>query len=317
MRGIPLPARIATGHALKRTLLDQAARTAKEADVVPTVALLRVDHDDPMLPVNFRLHQKLFADTGFQVRPYELAASTDWDTLRALIERLNKDDEVDVILVLIPLPDHLDIRSVLAAIDPAKEAEGLHLDHVMRLNPLSDQAPTRIPVVPTAVVHLLADIDYDPEGHEVVVLTDPELTETNPVAKMVARIAAFAALPPNASGCVVPVTHPRARELARSADLLVVSLQRPAVVTADWIKPGAVVIDFNPVFTGFRRSRKDPDRQLPQLVGGVDVDSAGTVAGVVVPAPGGVGPVMLGALAQQIVAATIARRSEPVALSGV
>ncbi|MET9800379.1 tetrahydrofolate dehydrogenase/cyclohydrolase catalytic domain-containing protein [Streptomyces sp. NPDC006368] len=311
-----MPARIATGQALKRTLIEQAARSAKDAGITPTVALVRVVHDDPMLPVNFRLHQKLFSDAGFQVRPYELDEDTDWETLRTLIERLNADDDVDVILVLIPLPEHLDIRSVLAAIDPAKEAEGLHLDHVMRLNPLSALPATRIPVVPTAVVHLLDEIGYDPDGHEVVVLTDPDLTETNPVAKMVARIAAFAALPPNASGCVVPVTHPRARELAGSADLLVVSLQRPAAVTAEWIKPGAVVIDFNPVFTGFRPSRKHPGQEVPHLVGGVEVDSASTVAGVIVPAPGGVGPVMLGALAQQIVTAAIARRSEGAASPG-
>ncbi|WP_320779721.1 tetrahydrofolate dehydrogenase/cyclohydrolase catalytic domain-containing protein [Streptomyces sp. CRN 30] len=310
-----MPARIATGQTLKRTLIEQAARSAEEAGITPTVALVRVSHDDPMLPVNFRLHQELFGEAGFRVRPYELAEDTDWETLRTLIEQLNADDDVDVILVLIPLPEHLDIRSVLAAIAPAKEAEGLHLDHVMRLNPLSALPATRIPVVPTAVVHLLDAIGYDPDGHEVVVLTDPDLTETNPVAKMVARIAAFAALPPNASGCVVPVTHPRARELARSADLLVVSLQRPAAVTAEWIKPGAVVIDFNPIFTGFRPSRKHPGREVPHLVGGVEVDSASTVAGVIVPAPGGVGPVMLGALAQQIVTTAVSRRAEHVAPS--
>ncbi|RDG35632.1 tetrahydrofolate dehydrogenase/cyclohydrolase catalytic domain-containing protein [Streptomyces corynorhini] len=304
-----MSARIATGQALKRSLTEQAARIAEDSGITPTVALLRVVHDDPMLPVNFRLHRKLFGEAGFQVRPYELAADTDWETLRSLIERLNADDDVDVILVLIPLPAQLDIRSVLATIAPAKEAEGLHLDHVMRLNPLSALPATRIPVVPTAVVHLLDEIGYDPDGHEVVVLTDPELTETNPVAKMVARIAAFAALPPNASGCVVPVTHPRARELARSADLLVVSLQRPAAVTAEWIKPGAVVIDFNPVFVGFRPSRRHPGRQVPHLVGGVEVESVSEVAGVVVPAPGGVGPVMLGALAQQIVTAAVTRRA--------
>ena len=301
-----MPARTVTGHALQRRLLDQAALTAKEAGVTPVVALVRVDNDDPMTPVNFRLHRRVFGDTGFWVRPYELPKDTTADDLRTLIERLNADDEVDVILVLIPLPDHLDIRQVLADITPAKEAEGLHLDHVMRLNPLSARPPTRIPVVPTAILHLLAEINCDPD--EVVVLTDPALTETNPVAKMVARIAAFAALPPNASGTAVPVTHPRAREIARSADLLVVSIASAGVVTGDWVKPGAVVVDFNPVFTGYRPSRKDPDRQVPDLVGGLDLESVGTVAGTVVPAPGGVGPVMLAALAQQIVTATIQRQ---------
>jgi len=305
-----VPARIVRGHDLQRRLLAQAAAAALDGGVTPSVALVRVQNDDPMTPVNFALHHRLFAELGFRVQPHELPRGTTPADLESLVDRLNDDETVDVVLVLIPLPAPLDIRLVLDRIAPAKEAEGLHLDHVIRLNPLSARPPTRIPVVPTAVVHLLTEIGLDPEGGEVVVLTDPELTETNPVAKMVARVAAFSALPPGAAGAAVPVTHPRARELTRRGDLLIVSLQQAGVVTGEWVKPGATVIDFNPVFLGWRPSRTDPARQVPHLVGGVDVESVTEVAGTLVPAPGGVGPVMLGALAQQIVSATEARRAQ-------
>lgn len=306
-----MTARVVTGHDLQKRILTRVSDAVKESGVAPTVALVRVEGDDPMTPINFRLHQRVFGDVGFQVRPYELERDTDWPTLNKLIQELNADEEVDIILVLIPLPDHLDIREVLAAIDPAKEAEGLHLDHVIRLNPLSALPATRIPVVPLSVVHLLTEIDYDPAGEQVVVLIDPVLTATNPVAKMVAKVAAFSALPDDAAGCAVPLNHPRAKEIAAQADLLIVTVQEPECVDADWVKPGALVLDFNPIPTGFRPSRKNPERQVPQLVGGLVRESVEKVAGTVVPAPGGIGPVMIATLAEQIVAATAQRRALP------
>lgn len=302
-----MSAQIITGHALRRRLLADAAKTAQEAGVTPTVALIRVETDDPMTPVNFRLHERVFTSAGFRVRPYELPRQTTQESLNALIERLNGDDEIDVVFTLIPLPDHLDIRSVLATLDPAKEAEGIHLQHLIRLNPLSALPPTRIPVVPAAIIHLLTEIDYTPEGGQVVVITDPSI-ETNPIGKMVARVAAFSSLPPDTAGTSVPMTHPRAPELARSADLLIVSLTHAQVVTGEWVKPGAVVIDFNAVFTGWQPNPDDPGAQVPHLVGGIDLDSVREVAGTIIPAPGGVGPVMLGVLAQQIVTAAVERR---------
>ncbi|MGW0520229.1 tetrahydrofolate dehydrogenase/cyclohydrolase catalytic domain-containing protein [Crossiella sp. NPDC003009] len=304
-----MSARIVTGHALRRDLVTQAAKHASDAGVIPVVALIMVDNEDPMTPLDFRLHHKVFTGAGFDVRPFELARDTTPGQIQQLIGRLNQDDEIDVVQVLIPLPPQLDIRSVLAAIDPVKEAEGLHLEHVIRLNPLSDRPPTRIPVVPTAVAHVLNELDFDPSGGQVVVLTDPDITETNPVAKMVARVAAFAALPPDTAGTSVPVTHPRAAEITSTADLLVVSVQRPEIVTADWVKPGATVIDFIRTFLGWRASEKDPAGRVAHLVGGVHHESVAEVAATIVPAIGGAGPVMIGALVDQIVTATIDRRS--------
>ena len=304
-----MTARIVDGRTVGRQALERAKLAASSAGVVPHVALIGIRGDDPLADVNYRLHLRTFTESGLRVRPISLPPDTDQATLNGLIEELNADSDVDAVLVLLPLPPQLDIRVVLATIAPEKEVEGLHPAHAARLSPLSALPPTRFPVVPLAVVHLLTEIDYEPAGHQIVVLTDPELTETNPVAKMIAQVAAFAYVPPETSAAAVPLTHPRAAELCRVADLLIVSVLKPCVVTADWVKPGAVLVDFNAIVDGYSPHATDPDRLVPHLVGGIDVASAAEVAGAIVPVPGGVGPAMLGVLVEQIVAAACARAS--------
>jgi methylenetetrahydrofolate dehydrogenase (NADP+)/methenyltetrahydrofolate cyclohydrolase len=205
---------------------------------------------------------------------------------------------------------------VLATVHPDKEVEGIHGAHTRRLSPLSTEPPRLLPLVPVAILTMLAEIGFDPFGSHVVVLVDPEQLEANPVAKMVARSGAFAALPLDAIGVVVPYTHPRARELCRAADLLVVSLNQPKLVTADWVGTGATVVDYNWICTGTRPHPRDPERTLPRIVGGVDVESVSTVAKAISPIPGGIGPVMLGILIERIVQAAVdraARRADAVA----
>lgn len=306
-----MSAHILDGRAVQRQLLEKAAAAIAEAGITPEVALISVAGSDPMVSVNMRLHRRTFQRTGMRVRSIELPADTTQQALTGLIERLNDDNEVDVIMTLMPLPAHLDIRAVLAAIAPEKEAEGLHPAHAARLSPISVLPPSRLPVVPMAVLHLLGQVDFNPSGMQLVVLTDPDITETNPVAKLVARVAAFAALPPDAAGANVPLSHPRAAGLTRAADLLIVSVQQPRVVTGDWIKPGAVVIDFNPICEGMEPHPRAPGRLVPRLAGGVDTESALRVARALAPIPGGVGPAMLGVLADQIVTVALERTVRP------
>ena len=129
---------------------------------------------------------------------------------------------------------------------------------------------------------LVADLDLDPD--------DPRHRRQGPAEET--------DLPGQVSGHFVHLAHQ--------------FLAQPGVVTADWVKPGAVLIDFNPIVTGWTAHRDDPDRLVPKLVGGIDVASAAQVAGTIVPVPGGVGPAMLGVLVEQIVA--LEAREEYIAL---
>jgi methylenetetrahydrofolate dehydrogenase (NADP+) / methenyltetrahydrofolate cyclohydrolase len=285
-------AKLIDGRSIQQEILERVARSLQHSLVVPTVALVMVEGDDPMAGVNFRLHQKVLGRAGLLVKPIVLPAGTTRSGLLERIGQLNADIDVDAVMALMPLPAHLDIREVLAAIDPGKEVEGLHPVHAGRLSPLSARPPARVPIVPLSVLTLLAAAGFNPSEAHVVTLVDPQLMESNPVAKYVARVGAFANLPPGAIGSVVPYTHPRAKEVCRSADLLIVSVTKPSLVTADWVKGGATVIDFNAICVG-----TEPH---VQLVGGVDLESVSAVAGAISPIPGGIGPVMLGVLAEQI-----------------
>jgi methylenetetrahydrofolate dehydrogenase (NADP+)/methenyltetrahydrofolate cyclohydrolase len=298
-------AQLIDGRKIQQEILEQVARSLQESLVVPAVALVTVEGGDPMAGVNFRLHQKVLTGAGLLVKPVVLPATTTRAGLLERIAQLNADVDIDAVMTLMPLPGHLDIREVLAAIDPDKEVEGLHPAHTARLTPLSAQPPVRVPVVPLSVLTMLAAIGFNPSEAHVVTLVDPELMDTNPVAKFVARVGAFANLPPGAIGSVVPYTNPKAREICRTADLLIVSVTKPGLVTAEWVKGGATVIDFNAICVA-------TEPQV-RLVGGVDVASVSAVAAAISPIPGGIGPVMLGMLAQQIaqVAAERAAVREP------
>lgn len=300
-----MSAQLIDGRKIQQEILERVARSLQESLVVPTVALVMVEGDDPMAGVNFRLHQKVLSGAGLLVKPVVLPVATTRAVLLERIGQLNADVDIDAVMTLMPLPPHLDIREILAAIDPDKEVEGLHPVHAARLNPLSAQPPVRVPIVPLSVLTMLASIGFNPSEAHVVTLVDPELMESNPVAKFVARVGAFANLPPGAIGSVVPYTHPWAKEACRTADLLIVSVTKPGLVTADWVKDGATVIDFNAICVG--------TEPAVQLVGGVDAESVRAVAGALSPIPGGIGPVMLGILAQQIaqVAAERAAAREP------
>jgi methylenetetrahydrofolate dehydrogenase (NADP+)/methenyltetrahydrofolate cyclohydrolase len=207
---------------------------------------------------------------------------------------------------LLPLPRHLDVRGALAALDPEHEIEGLHPLHATGLLSVSPTPPRRRPVAARAVLAALAEYGVDLDGAVVTVLTDQELMETNPVANLVARVAAPGMLPLTAAVNLVSYDHPRAQVLAALADVLVVSIQVPRLVTADWVRPGAVVVDFNPVVIGMREVPGNPPQIQPMIVGGVDLASVRGRARLVAPIPGGVGPVMLGLLAAEIVDAAVA-----------
>ncbi len=285
-------AQLIDGRRIQQDILERVTRSLQESLVVPTIALVMVENDDPMAGANFRLHHKVLTGAGLLVKSVVLPARTTRADLLDRIRLLNADVDVDAIMTLMPLPGHLDIRAALAAIDPDKEVEGLHPVHTARMSPLSCEPPSRVPVVPLSVLTMLASIGFNPSEAQVVTLVDPELMESNPVAKYVARVGAFANLPPGAAGAVVPYTHPKAIEICRGADLLIVSVTKPGLVTAEWVKPGATVIDFNAICVA-----TEPH---VRLVGGVDLESVGAVAAAISPIPGGIGPVMLGVLAEQI-----------------
>jgi hypothetical protein len=220
---------------------------------------------------------------GFHSVSEHLPESTSEADLLALLDRLNHDPAVHGILVQLPLPAHIDTRRVIEAISPVKDVDGFH---VANAGALMTGAPQLVPCTPLGVMRLLETTGVPLRGAEAVIVG-----ASNLVGKPQLHLLLQA-------GATVTLCNSKTRDLAaqtRRADILVVAVGRPRMITADMIKPGAVVID-----VGINRL---PDGKL---AGDVDFEGAQDVAGWITPVPGGVGPMTIAMLLQNTI--TAARR---------
>ena len=212
--------------------------------------------------------------------------------LLELIASLNADDRVDGILVQLPLPPGLDPSRVIGALDPAKDVDGFH---PVNVGLLWSGKPGLVPCTPQGVLLLLRSVRQDLSGADAVVLGRSQIVGRPTAALLLA------------SDCTVTIVHSKTEDAAaicRRADILVAAIGRPAMVTADWIKPGAIVIDVG-------ISRITGADGTTRLVGDVDFAPAQQVAGAITPVPGGVGPMTIACLLQNTVLAAYRRRRLP------
>jgi len=280
-------AQVIDGKAVAAGVRDRVAREVRAfADAhggrVPGLATVLVG-DDPASHVYVGNKRKQTEEVGMRSIHHGLDASTSQDELLALVAELDADDHVDGILVQLPLPEQIDQDLVIAAIDPAKDVDGLTAGSA---GLLAQGRPGLVPCTPKGIMELLAHAGVEVEGAEAVIVGRSIL---------VGRPLASLLLNANAT---VTVCHSRTRELAatcRRADVLVAAVGSPRLIQGDWVKPGASVID-----VGTNRSEDG-------LVGDVDFEAASDVAGAITPVPGGVGPMTIAMLLQNTVSAAAAR----------
>jgi methylenetetrahydrofolate dehydrogenase (NADP+)/methenyltetrahydrofolate cyclohydrolase len=273
MRGKPLAERI-------RADIADEVRTLGHIGLVTVLV-----GDDPASEVYIRLKHKAANEAGFDATDLRLPADTSEDDLLARIAELNASDDVDAILVQLPLPLHIDEERVIRTIAPAKDVDGLH---PLNAGELYLGRPGIVPATPRGVMALLAEHGVALEGARAVVVGRSVI-----VGKPMAHLL----LQANAT---VTVCHSRTRELAahtREADVLVVAVGSPAVVTAEMVKPGGVVVD-----VGMNRTEAG-------LVGDVD-PAALAVAALITPVPGGVGPLTIACLLENAVRCARYRRGD-------
>ena len=235
--------------------------------------------DDPASAIYVRMKTAACEKAGFHSEQVNLPADATQDEVLAAVGRFNDDPRIHGILVQLPLPGHLDEDLVVRTIDPAKDADGLHPDNVARL---AMGLPRVVPCTPAGVMELLRREDTELRGTEAVVVG-----RSNLVGRPVARLLQLA-------DATVTVAHSRSRDLAdvtRRAEVLVVAVGRPGLVTGDMVRPGATVIDVGvnalpPLQEGGKR----------RVVGDCERDSVAEVAGKLTPVPGGVGPMTIAML---------------------
>ncbi len=278
------------GRAYAQTLRGRVAQAVEGLPAQPALAVVLVG-DDPASEVYVANKAKFTVETGMRSLKHALPADTDEETLIRLVRTLNEDPEVDGILVQLPLPKGLNSDRVIAEIDPDKDVDGLTEVSAGRLS--LGKAGLR-PCTPVGCVMLAKEQLGDLSGKHCVVLGRSIL---------VGKPAALLFLEQN---CTVTIAHSRTKDLAdvcRQADILVPAVGRPQMVQADWIKPGACVID---VGINSVPSIKHPGKM--RLVGDVNYLPSKKVAGSITPVPGGVGPMTIACLLRNTVLAACMRR---------
>ncbi len=282
-----MTAEIIDGKAFAATVRGQVAEHVAKLQaghgITPGLAVVLVG-EDPASQVYVRSKGKQTVEAGMASFEHKLDAATSESDLLALIERLNNDPQVHGILVQLPLPGHIDSDLVINSIDPAKDVDGFHISNV---GLLGTGQKSMVPCTPLGCLMLLRDRHGSLSGMDAVVIG-----RSNIVGKPMAQLLL-------GDSCTVTIAHSRTRDLpavTRRADIVVAAVGRPEMVTGDWIKPGATVIDVG-------INRIDAGEGKTRLVGDVHFDSAAAVAGAITPVPGGVGPMTIACLLANTVTA--------------
>ena len=265
---------------IRAEIKESVKRLKEVSDVTPGLATVLVG-ENPASQMYVGMKNKAAADLGINSRQITLAVDTSEDELLGVVAGLNADPGIHGILVQLPLPDHIDEGKVLEAIHPSKDVDGFHPINVGRL--ATDSGDFFAPCTPAGVIEMLTRSGHDPSGKNVVVVG-----RSNIVGRPLAALLLRKAVGGNAT---VTVCHSRTADLGsvtRGAEILIVAMGRPEMITAEMVAPGAVVID-----VGTNRV-DDPSRDKGYRVcGDVLFDDVTKVAGAISPVPGGVGPMTI------------------------
>jgi methylenetetrahydrofolate dehydrogenase (NADP+)/methenyltetrahydrofolate cyclohydrolase len=278
----------------------------KSAGITPGLAAVLVG-ENPASQIYVRTKVKTCESLGVYSEKIDLPADTSQERLLALVESLNRRDEIDGILIQLPLPPQIDSKRVLEAVDPAKDVDGFH---PINVGHLVSGTPGLVPCTPAGIIEILVRSQIPIKGARAVVVGRSDIVG-KPVAMLLLHQHA-----------TLTICHSRTRDLpavAREGDILVAAMGKAAYVTGEFIKPGAVVIDvgINRLTTPeeIRRIFHDPSRALKDLeakgsvlVGDVQPEDVKEKAAAYTPVPGGVGPLTIAMLMSNTVRAARLRR---------
>lgn len=275
---------IIDGKQIAQNLRNDIAKKVKKLDRAPGLAVILVG-DDPASAIYVRNKDNACKEVGFYSEKINKPADITQQELLEEIERLNKNDKIDGILVQLPLPKHLDANLVIESISPEKDVDGFHSENIGKL---MQNKPYLRPCTPKGVMTMLATIGVDLVGKDCVVVG---------ASNIVGRPMACELLNAHAT---VTICNSKTTDLSnklRRADVVIAAVGIPKMIQGDWIKPGAIVID-----VGINRLDNG------KLVGDVDFDAASQNAAWMTPVPGGVGPMTIATLLENTLTAYTNRK---------
>jgi methylenetetrahydrofolate dehydrogenase (NADP+)/methenyltetrahydrofolate cyclohydrolase len=264
---------------LAASITKDTAALLDEHGIKPGLAVVIIG-EDPASQVYVRNKKRTAEACGFNSVQHTLAEDVPQADVLQLINELNNDDAIHGILVQLPLPDHLDEQSITQAVAPSKDVDGFHFVNIGKLT-AGHTADAFVPCTPAGCMLMIEDeLGHDLSGKSAVVIGRSNIVG-KPMAALLLQVNA-----------TVTITHSRTKDLPQvvaGADIIIAAVGRPNMVKADWVKPGAVIID-----VGINRVEKIIDGETKMgLTGDVDFDDVSTVAGAVTPVPGGVGPMTI------------------------
>ena len=269
----------AKAEQLAESITEQTAALKKEHGIQPGLAVVIIG-EDPASQVYVRNKKRRAEACGFHSVQHTLAADVPQADVLKLIDDLNTDSAIHGILVQLPLPEHLDEQTITQAILPGKDVDGFHFINIGKLT-AGHTADAFVPCTPAGCMLMVEDeLGADLSGKNAVVIGRSNIVG-KPMASLLMQRHA-----------TVTIAHSRTRDLSEvvsRADIVVAAVGRPNMIKADWVKPGAVIID-----VGINRVETTVDGETrSRLTGDVDYEDAATVAGAITPVPGGVGPMTI------------------------
>lgn len=273
-----------TSKKIKSKIAKEVAAMIDKDIKAPHLAAILVG-EDPASQFYVQSKERACRSVGITSSLYKLSENTTQDELLQTIDFVNKDPEIDGFIVQLPLPKHIDVDTVIAAIDPAKDVDGFHPINVGRM--VLGQN-TYLPATPAGIMMLLDEYDIETAGKHVVVLGRSNIVGT-PISIMLSRKAAQ-------GNATVTLCHSRTQDLhsiTQQADILIAAIGQPEFVSADMVKKGAVIVD-----VGIHRKEDSSQEKGYRIVGDVDFEPVSKKATYITPVPGGVGLMTIVALLQ-------------------
>lgn len=269
---------------IKQELADKVAELKSQGKRIPHLVAVLVGND-PASETYVASKVKSCKEVGFKSTEMRYSSDITEEQLLEVVDRLNRDEDVDGYIVQLPLPRHISEERILLAIDPDKDVDGFHPFNVGKM---VTGLPTYLPATPAGIMELLARYRIETRGKHCVVIGRSNIVGT-PMAVLMSRKEEHA-------DCTVTICHSRTRniqEITRQADILIVALGKPRFVTAEMVKEGAVVVD-----VGIHRVPSDKTKSGFRLIGDVDFEQVAPKCSYITPVPGGVGPMTIVSLLQ-------------------
>jgi methylenetetrahydrofolate dehydrogenase (NADP+)/methenyltetrahydrofolate cyclohydrolase len=298
-----MTAKIISGNEVAKEIraeLKGRVTKLKERGITPGLVMIRVG-EDPASVSYVSGKEKAAEEIGVWSQTIVFPESASENELLSKVAEMNKAEHVDGILVQLPLPKHIDADKVLTLIDPAKDVDGFHPINVGKM---LIGNPYFMPCTPHGAVELMIRSGNPPDGKHVVICGRSNIVGKPLMAMLVQKNKRA-----NATVTVVHTGTKNMAEITRQADILVAAMGSPEVIKADMVKEGAVVIDVGVNRVGWKPSKTDPTKQVPDLRGDVEFETVKEKASAITPVPGGVGPMTITMLMVNTVVAA-ERRAE-------